>query len=358
MTVRRVSAALQLVLPLVLATALALAMLAAPRAGTTQDAPTLELRSKQLPSAQLTTFTLNVCFCLTAAQAEADMVKALSLGEIGGFQEFSDLEDRADADAAGDRARLRLVDAGLRRRRDHPDRVEPGPLPAARRPDHQGARPRRRQHARALHQRRPAARDRDRQGLRDHQHPHDRPGVVRRPADRPQAHPLPAAAHQDAARRDHLALRLDRARLRDGRPQRELPRRPGPAERGPADPDARRPRQLRHAADRLARRHVAARLRHDREGGRRPPAAEVADRVRLQLRPRRGRLRLRHRRPVRHRRRLQPARRAPPTRSARSSPGPCARSATPSPGPGSASRPSASTTPSWPTRCSRPTSVA
>ncbi len=94
-TARRVSAALHLVLPLVLATALALAMLAAPRAGTTGDAPTLDLRSKQLPSAQLTTFTLNVCFCLTAAQAEADMVKALSLGEVGGFQEFSDLEDRA-----------------------------------------------------------------------------------------------------------------------------------------------------------------------------------------------------------------------------------------------------------------------
>ena len=45
-TARRVSAALHLVLPLVLATALALAMLAGPRAATTEDAPSLELRSR------------------------------------------------------------------------------------------------------------------------------------------------------------------------------------------------------------------------------------------------------------------------------------------------------------------------
>ena len=141
-TARRVSAALHLVLPLVLATALALAMLAAPRAGTTEDAPALELRSKQLPSAQLTTFTLNVCFCLTAAQAEADMVKAFSLGEIGGFQEFSDLEDRATLMRLATERDFGWWMPRLRRRRDHPDRVEPGPLPAARRPDHQGPRPR------------------------------------------------------------------------------------------------------------------------------------------------------------------------------------------------------------------------
>ena len=39
------------------------------------------------------------------------------------------------------------------------------------------------------------------------------------------------------------------------------------------------------------------------------PAGQLADRVRLQLRPRRGRLHLRHRRPVRHRGHLQPAHR-------------------------------------------------
>ena len=90
---RRVAGLASLALPLVLATALALAMLAAPRA--TDPTPALDLRAQQLPSAQLSTFTLNVCFCLTAAQAEADLVKAFTLGDVGGFQEFSDLEDRA-----------------------------------------------------------------------------------------------------------------------------------------------------------------------------------------------------------------------------------------------------------------------
>ena len=91
--VRRLPALLQLALPLFLAAALAVAMLGVP-SGARVPAPALELRSKQLPSAQFTTFTLNVCFCLTALQAEADMVKAFTLGDVGGFQEFSDLEDR------------------------------------------------------------------------------------------------------------------------------------------------------------------------------------------------------------------------------------------------------------------------
>jgi len=84
----------QLALPLVLATALAVAALSAPSAMNPAPAPALELRAQQLPSAQLTTFTLNVCFCLSAAEAEADMVRAFGLGDVGGFQEFSDLEDR------------------------------------------------------------------------------------------------------------------------------------------------------------------------------------------------------------------------------------------------------------------------
>ncbi len=92
---RRLPALLQLALPLFLAAALAVAMLGVPSgAGDRVPAPALDLRSKQLPSAQFTTFTLNVCFCLSAAQAEADMVKAFTLGDVGGFQEFSDLEDR------------------------------------------------------------------------------------------------------------------------------------------------------------------------------------------------------------------------------------------------------------------------
>ena len=91
---RRFPALLNLVLPLVLATALAIATLATPRGADPAPAPALELRSQQLPSAELKTFTLNVCYCLSAAQAEADMVKAFTLGDVGGLQEFSDAEDR------------------------------------------------------------------------------------------------------------------------------------------------------------------------------------------------------------------------------------------------------------------------
>jgi hypothetical protein len=97
--VRRLPAAVRVslspLLTLVLATALAIAMLGVPGTGDRPPAPTLDLRAKQIPSAQLSTFTLNVCFCLNAAQAEADMAKAFTLGDVGGFQEFSDLEDRA-----------------------------------------------------------------------------------------------------------------------------------------------------------------------------------------------------------------------------------------------------------------------
>ncbi|MGI8645253.1 MAG: hypothetical protein ACR2JD_02875 [Nocardioides sp.] len=88
--------ALSPLMGVVLATAMVIAALGVPTgtAGDRIPAPALELRSKQLPSAQLTTFTFNVCFCLSAAQAEADMVRAFTLGDVGGLQEFSDLEDR------------------------------------------------------------------------------------------------------------------------------------------------------------------------------------------------------------------------------------------------------------------------
>ena len=46
------------------------------------------------------------------------MVKAFALGDVGGFQEFSDLEDRQTLMRLAHRARLRLVHAGHRRRRD------------------------------------------------------------------------------------------------------------------------------------------------------------------------------------------------------------------------------------------------
>lgn len=92
--VRRLPALLNLTLPLALATALAVALLGVPSGPSSSSVPALELRSKQIPSAQLNVFTLNIRFDMNAAQAEADMVKAFTLGDVGGLQEFSEAEDR------------------------------------------------------------------------------------------------------------------------------------------------------------------------------------------------------------------------------------------------------------------------
>ena len=64
---------------------------AAPRpAGVTPIAPV----AAALPSATYRTFTLNVCHCLGPKKAMADVRRALELGDAGGLQEFSQLEDR------------------------------------------------------------------------------------------------------------------------------------------------------------------------------------------------------------------------------------------------------------------------
>lgn len=79
-------------------TALAVASLASPSSAADELTPTADpvvQSAQQAATGQLTTFTLNVCFCLDAAQAEADMAKAFTLGDVGGFQEFSGAEDRA-----------------------------------------------------------------------------------------------------------------------------------------------------------------------------------------------------------------------------------------------------------------------
>lgn len=47
-----------------------------------------------IPSAPLRTFTSNVQFSLPADQARADIERSMSLGDVGGFQEMSEEEDR------------------------------------------------------------------------------------------------------------------------------------------------------------------------------------------------------------------------------------------------------------------------
>ncbi len=86
-----------LLLPVGLAAALCGALLvspAAPQLGERTVAP-LELMAETTPSPTLRTFTLNICFCLNKAKAKADLQRAMrTLGDVGGFQEMSQSEDR------------------------------------------------------------------------------------------------------------------------------------------------------------------------------------------------------------------------------------------------------------------------
>ncbi|MBC9731750.1 endonuclease/exonuclease/phosphatase family protein [Nocardioides marmotae] len=75
--------------------------LAGPRAGVpdgppaaTTVAPALVPAAAAVPSATYRTFTLNVCHCLGPKKAMADVRRVLTLGDAGGLQEFSQLEDR------------------------------------------------------------------------------------------------------------------------------------------------------------------------------------------------------------------------------------------------------------------------
>lgn len=73
---------------------LALALTLLPGATAASARPTSLRTAAAPPSAALGVFTLNVQFALTAEQALADMTTALTLGDVGGFQEMSDAEDR------------------------------------------------------------------------------------------------------------------------------------------------------------------------------------------------------------------------------------------------------------------------
>ena len=86
------------VVPLVLATALALVGVLA---GVVVAGPAEARARPRL--APLSVFTLNVDYALSTAEAEADAARAMSMGSVGGFQEFSGLRHRkalADAVAA------------------------------------------------------------------------------------------------------------------------------------------------------------------------------------------------------------------------------------------------------------------
>lgn len=91
---------------LLLPIALAVAMFGAPVAGSAggptvqgsgdASAAPLRLVAGTNPSPTLRTFTLNVCFCLNKTKARADLRRAMrTLGDVGGFQEMSQAEDRA-----------------------------------------------------------------------------------------------------------------------------------------------------------------------------------------------------------------------------------------------------------------------
>jgi hypothetical protein len=83
----------QLMLPVVAAGALALSLLAAPSAPVGSVMP-VRLVADARQSATYTTFTLNVLHDLGPLKAEEDIRRAMALGDVGGFQEMSDLEDR------------------------------------------------------------------------------------------------------------------------------------------------------------------------------------------------------------------------------------------------------------------------
>jgi len=77
----------------VVAAVLVATLLGSP-ARTSDPDPELRLVADARQSATYTTFTLNVLHDLNAAKAEQDIRKAMTLGDVGGFQEMSDAEDR------------------------------------------------------------------------------------------------------------------------------------------------------------------------------------------------------------------------------------------------------------------------
>lgn len=88
---RGVSRAVLLALPV----GLGASLLAVPTAPVPVPSTDLAPVAAAVPSAPLRTFTLNVQFSLDAAQARADIERGMSLGDVGGYQEMSEPEDRA-----------------------------------------------------------------------------------------------------------------------------------------------------------------------------------------------------------------------------------------------------------------------
>lgn len=88
---RGLSRAVLLALPV----GLGASLLGVPTAPAPVPATDLAPVAAAVPSAPLRTFTLNVQFSLDAARARADIERGMSLGDVGGFQEMSEAEDRA-----------------------------------------------------------------------------------------------------------------------------------------------------------------------------------------------------------------------------------------------------------------------
>ncbi|WP_435745118.1 hypothetical protein [Nocardioides sp. SYSU DS0663] len=88
---------LRTALPLGVAGVLGLTLLATSPTGRDGSRPGTERLAPvaaAIPSPTYRTFTLNVCHCLGEKKAMADVRRALTLGDVGGLQEFSDSEDR------------------------------------------------------------------------------------------------------------------------------------------------------------------------------------------------------------------------------------------------------------------------
>lgn len=92
--VQLVRRALATGLTAVLVLGLALTLAGPPAAPGGSVAPALAPAAAALPSPSYTGFTLNVCHCLRPEKAMADVRRALTLGDAGGLQEFSEAEDR------------------------------------------------------------------------------------------------------------------------------------------------------------------------------------------------------------------------------------------------------------------------
>ncbi|MCY7395291.1 MAG: hypothetical protein LH468_03900 [Nocardioides sp.] len=91
---RRFRRAFSTLLFLTLPVGLAAAVLTVPAVDAPMPSTDLAPAAQAVPSAPLRTFTLNVRFDLSKEQARADIDRGMTLGDVGGFQEMSEAEDR------------------------------------------------------------------------------------------------------------------------------------------------------------------------------------------------------------------------------------------------------------------------